>query len=252
MECRLSPASTIFTAAACITAPTATVGNIGTRRSPSTDAASGGWDWRSSLHNGAETSSSARMDRIIYRRSSAVASCGRGSRCAVTASPGWRDAMDSSNGSSSLRGMRWRDAHCSSVPVNGSTPTCRLGSAAASPQRAPCGAGGCRTRACAGSTSPVTPIETCNWWWSRRQREHGPHSPSIRRCLRRICTLGTPPIPPPGEPSVLYAVLGSAMGVSIMPKNEHLRGVGDKEQKVYEEIKESAEKEGRYKGREEE
>ena len=42
------------------------------------------------------------------------------------------------------------------------------------------------------------------------------------------------------------------MGVSIMPKNEHLRGVGDKEQKVYEEIKESAEKEGRYKGREEE
>ncbi len=37
-----------------------------------------------------------------------------------------------------------------------------------------------------------------------------------------------------------------------MPKGKHLRGVGAKEQKMYEEIKQSAEKEGRYKGREEE
>lgn len=37
-----------------------------------------------------------------------------------------------------------------------------------------------------------------------------------------------------------------------MPKGKHLRGVGKKEQEMYEEIKASAEKEGRYKGREEE
>jgi hypothetical protein len=32
----------------------------------------------------------------------------------------------------------------------------------------------------------------------------------------------------------------------IMPKQKHLRGVGAKEQRMYEHIKESAEKEGRY------
>jgi hypothetical protein len=37
-----------------------------------------------------------------------------------------------------------------------------------------------------------------------------------------------------------------------MPGKQHLRGVGDKEQRQYEHIKESAEKEGGYKGREEE
>ncbi len=31
-----------------------------------------------------------------------------------------------------------------------------------------------------------------------------------------------------------------------MPKGKHLRGVGDKEQRQYEHIKEQAEKEGRY------
>ncbi len=31
-----------------------------------------------------------------------------------------------------------------------------------------------------------------------------------------------------------------------MPKTKHLRGVGAKEQRMYEHIKESAEKEGRY------
>ena len=34
-----------------------------------------------------------------------------------------------------------------------------------------------------------------------------------------------------------------------MPKNEHLKGVGEKEQRQYEHIKESAEKSGRYGGR---
>jgi len=34
-----------------------------------------------------------------------------------------------------------------------------------------------------------------------------------------------------------------------MPQGKHLRGVGAKEQRQYEHIKESAEKEGRYKGR---
>ena len=37
-----------------------------------------------------------------------------------------------------------------------------------------------------------------------------------------------------------------------MPDKEHLSGVSDKEQRMYEHIKESAEEEGRYKGREEE
>lgn len=37
-----------------------------------------------------------------------------------------------------------------------------------------------------------------------------------------------------------------------MPDKKHLRGVGDKEQRMYEDIVESAKKEGRYKGREEE
>ena len=37
-----------------------------------------------------------------------------------------------------------------------------------------------------------------------------------------------------------------------MPEGKHLRGVGEKEQRMYEHIKESAEKEGRYKGRAEE
>jgi hypothetical protein len=31
-----------------------------------------------------------------------------------------------------------------------------------------------------------------------------------------------------------------------MPKGKHLHGVGDKEQRMYEHIKESAQKEGRY------
>ena len=34
-----------------------------------------------------------------------------------------------------------------------------------------------------------------------------------------------------------------------MPESKHLRGVSDKEQRQYEDIKESAEKEGRYGGR---
>ena len=34
-----------------------------------------------------------------------------------------------------------------------------------------------------------------------------------------------------------------------MPEKKHVRGVGAKEQRQYEHIKESAEKEGRYKGR---
>lgn len=34
-----------------------------------------------------------------------------------------------------------------------------------------------------------------------------------------------------------------------MPKKEHLKGVGEKEQRQYEHIKESAEKSGRYGGR---
>lgn len=37
-----------------------------------------------------------------------------------------------------------------------------------------------------------------------------------------------------------------------MPAKKHLQGVSDKEQRQYEDIKESAEKEGRYKGREKE
>jgi hypothetical protein len=37
-----------------------------------------------------------------------------------------------------------------------------------------------------------------------------------------------------------------------MPEKKHLRGVGDKEQRQYEHIKEEAEKEGRYRGREKE
>lgn len=37
-----------------------------------------------------------------------------------------------------------------------------------------------------------------------------------------------------------------------MPQGKHLQGVSDKEQRQYEDIKESAEKEGRYKGREKE
>ncbi len=37
-----------------------------------------------------------------------------------------------------------------------------------------------------------------------------------------------------------------------MPQEKHLQGVSDKEQRQYEHIKEEAEKEGRYKGREKE
>jgi hypothetical protein len=37
-----------------------------------------------------------------------------------------------------------------------------------------------------------------------------------------------------------------------MPEKKHLRGVGDKEQRQYEHIKEEAKKEGRYRGREKE
>lgn len=37
-----------------------------------------------------------------------------------------------------------------------------------------------------------------------------------------------------------------------MPREKHVRGVGPKEQRKYEHIKESAKKSGRYKGREEE
>jgi hypothetical protein len=37
-----------------------------------------------------------------------------------------------------------------------------------------------------------------------------------------------------------------------MPKKEHVRGVGEKEQRQYEHIKEEAKKEGRYRGREKE
>ena len=35
-----------------------------------------------------------------------------------------------------------------------------------------------------------------------------------------------------------------------MPEKKHLRGVGEKEQRRYEHVKEAAEKEGRYRGRE--
>lgn len=37
-----------------------------------------------------------------------------------------------------------------------------------------------------------------------------------------------------------------------MPKGKHLRGVGKKEQRMYEHIKESSQKSGRYGGRAEE
>ena len=37
-----------------------------------------------------------------------------------------------------------------------------------------------------------------------------------------------------------------------MPEKEHVRGVGEEEQRQYEHMKEEAEKEGRYPGREEE
>jgi hypothetical protein len=37
-----------------------------------------------------------------------------------------------------------------------------------------------------------------------------------------------------------------------MPEKKHLRGVSDKEQRQYEHIKEEAEKEGQYRGREKE
>jgi hypothetical protein len=37
-----------------------------------------------------------------------------------------------------------------------------------------------------------------------------------------------------------------------MPEKKHLRGVSDEEQRQYEHIKEQAEKEGRYRGREKE
>jgi hypothetical protein len=40
--------------------------------------------------------------------------------------------------------------------------------------------------------------------------------------------------------------------VIAMPGKQHLRGVGDKEQREYEHIKHSAEKSGRYGGRAEE
>jgi len=40
--------------------------------------------------------------------------------------------------------------------------------------------------------------------------------------------------------------------VSIMPAKKHVRGVGEKEQRMYEHIKESAQKEGRYGERAEE
>jgi hypothetical protein len=42
------------------------------------------------------------------------------------------------------------------------------------------------------------------------------------------------------------------MGCNTMSQKKHVQGVGDKEQREYEHIKESAEKSGRYKGREEE
>ena len=41
-------------------------------------------------------------------------------------------------------------------------------------------------------------------------------------------------------------------GRRSMPKRQHVAGVGPKEQRMYEHIKEDALKEGRYKGREEE
>ena len=37
-----------------------------------------------------------------------------------------------------------------------------------------------------------------------------------------------------------------------MPEEKHLRGVGEKEQRQYAHIKEEAEQEGRYRGREQE
>lgn len=42
------------------------------------------------------------------------------------------------------------------------------------------------------------------------------------------------------------ALLSSLREDSTMPKGKHLRGVGAKEQRQYEHIKESAQKEGRY------
>jgi hypothetical protein len=40
--------------------------------------------------------------------------------------------------------------------------------------------------------------------------------------------------------------------MSVMPGKKHLRGVGDKEQRMYEHVKESAKQEGRYGKRAEE
>jgi hypothetical protein len=42
------------------------------------------------------------------------------------------------------------------------------------------------------------------------------------------------------------ALLSSLQEENTMPKGKHLQGVGAKEQRQYEHIKESAEKEGRY------
>jgi hypothetical protein len=42
------------------------------------------------------------------------------------------------------------------------------------------------------------------------------------------------------------AIYSSTKETTVMPRGKHLRGVGPKEQREYEHIKESAEKSGRY------
>ena len=55
------------------------------------------------------------------------------------------------------------------------------------------------------------------------------------------------------EPAtVQYRTLQDRKGGTSCPGKKHVRGVGDKEQRMYEHIKESAEKSGRYGERAEE
>src|SRR5206468_179441 len=63
--------------------------------------------------------------------------------------------------------------------------------------------------------------------------------------------------PAPGATLYLYEPFGSTINAEwqwryAMPGEKHLRGVGKKEQREYEHIKESAEKSGRYGKRAEE
>jgi len=49
--------------------------------------------------------------------------------------------------------------------------------------------------------------------------------------------------------ALAHRLLEPLAGRTVMPGKKHLRGVGEKEQRQYEHIKESAQKSGRYGGR---